>query len=150
MTANWEQQLISKGVRMTLPRRIVIDIIANSLKALTPLEIYDLARQQSANLGLVTVYRTLEILERHNLIERIHQTGNCHTILPAVQGHQHVLICSHCGSATHFQGEDLDPLFKRVAEQSGYLIEDHWLQLFGICPACHENENITPTNHEKV
>lgn len=143
LTASWEQQLNSQGIRLTKSRRVVMDIIANSSKALTPLEIYDLARQYSPNLGLVTVYRTLEILERQDLIKRIHQSGNCHTVLPTVQGHQHVLICSRCGNATHFEGEDLNSLLKRVAEQSGYQIEDHWLQLFGICPACHDDENIS-------
>ena len=149
MNTNWEQQLNTQGVRLTASRRIVMNIIVNSPKALTPLEIYDLARQQSTKLGLVTVYRTLEILERHNLIERIHQAGNCHTILPTAQGHQHVLICSRCGNAVHFEGEDLGLLFERVEEQSGYQIEDHWLQLFGICPTCIEKQNFKATSNIK-
>ena len=67
-TANWLDCLRSSGYRLTEPRQAVIDILANSQRALNATEIFDLARENYPSLGLVSVYRTLEKLEELSLI----------------------------------------------------------------------------------
>ena len=63
----WLTQLNKQGYRLTGARRVVAETIANSARALTPIEVYDMAREAYPALGLVTVYRTLEALEEHGL-----------------------------------------------------------------------------------
>jgi Fe2+ or Zn2+ uptake regulation protein len=104
-------------------------------------EIFDNARVNYPSLGLVSVYRTLEKLEELDLIQRVHHPEGCHTYIAGFTGHQHLLICQSCGLVEFFEGDDLESLFGRVAEESGYQIQDHWLQLFGICAACQGGEN---------
>jgi hypothetical protein len=65
--------------------------------ALTPLEVYDMARKKYRALGLVTVYRTLEKLEELHLIQRVHQPMGCQAFISAGHGHQHLLLCQNCG-----------------------------------------------------
>lgn len=124
------------GCRVTAPRRAIISVLANSHHPLQPAEIYSLCKDQSPAVGLVTVYRTLERLEALGLIQRVHQEDGCHMLMPAAEGHEHYLVCTSCGRATLFQGDNLEPLFQQVAAATGYQVSEHWLQLFGTCPDC--------------
>jgi Fur family transcriptional regulator, ferric uptake regulator len=133
---NWLTQLQDNGYRLTGARRAVVEIIATSHRALTPVEVYDQARDQYPALGLVTVYRTLEKLEELGLIQRVHQPQGCQAFITAGKGHQHLLLCSKCGKTILFEGDDLEQFIKSVAHKTGYQINEHWLQLFGLCENC--------------
>jgi Fur family ferric uptake transcriptional regulator len=132
----WLTQLQENGCRVTDSRRAVVETVAASTRALTPLQVFDDARQRCHSLGLVTVYRTLDKLEELGLIQRVHQPHGCQAFIAASEGHQHLLICSQCGSAVFFDGDELDPLIKTISRQTGYQVTDHWLQLFGLCEKC--------------
>ena len=132
----WLVQLIEQGYRLTEARRAVVEIMAHSTQALTPIEIFDEAREAHPALGLVTVYRTLEALEELGLIQRVHQPQGCQAFITAPAGHQHLLLCKQCGEAALFEGDDLETLIKSIARKTGYQISEHWLQLFGLCPNC--------------
>ncbi|HEX2698542.1 MAG TPA: Fur family transcriptional regulator [Anaerolineales bacterium] len=137
MTTNpWLIQLQENGYRLTGARRAVVEIVAASERALTPVEVFDAAREDYPALGLVTVYRTLEKLEELGLIQRVHQTKGCQAFITAGAGHQHLLLCSNCGQTTLFEGDDLDSFMQTVARKTGYKINEHWLQLFGLCENC--------------
>jgi Fur family transcriptional regulator, ferric uptake regulator len=137
MTAEtWLTALSDNGYRLTGPRRAVVEIVAASPRALTPLEVFDSARAAHPDLGLVSVYRTLEKLEELHLIQRVHQPEGCQAFISASQGHQHLLLCQRCGTVTFFEGDDLENLFSAISGKTGYQIKEHWLQLFGLCKDC--------------
>ncbi|MCX6064167.1 MAG: Fur family transcriptional regulator [Chloroflexi bacterium] len=137
MTAeNWLKALSEHGYRLTGSRRAVVEIVGASLRAMTPLEVFDSARASHPELGLVSVYRTLEKLEELHLIQRVHQPTGCQAFISASQGHQHLLLCQGCGQVTYFEGDDLDNLINSIAVRTGYTIQEHWLQLFGLCQNC--------------
>lgn len=135
-TDTWLVKLRENGCRLTEGRRAVVDVIQRSTRALTPIEVFDRARESYRALGLVSVYRTLEALEEQGLVQRVHQPGGCNAYLPHAEGHQHLIICQECGRAEYFEGDDLDAFFERVAGEHGYTVKEHWLQLFGVCSAC--------------
>lgn len=132
----WLEQLQASGCRLTQPRRAIVQILASSQRAITASEIHELAQQESENLGLVSVYRTLETLEDLKLVQRVHLPDHCQAYLAAFEGHQHLIICQRCGRADFFDGDNLNALVKRVETQSGFAVTDHWLQLFGTCADC--------------
>lgn len=132
----WLSRLADNGYRLTGPRRAIVEIIAASDKALNPLEVFDLGRSAFPGLGLVTVYRTLEKLEELGLVQRVHQADGCHAYLRAANGHEHILLCTRCGQVVFFTGDDISSLIEKVARQSGFVIQEHWLQLNGLCPTC--------------
>ena len=132
----WMNQLNEQGYRLTGARRAVVETMAESTQALTPIEVYDKARESYPALGLVTVYRTLEALEEQGLIQRVHQPEGCQAFITAPAGHQHLLLCKQCGQAMAFEGDDLESLIQSIARRTGYQITEHWLQLFGLCPSC--------------
>lgn len=135
-TELWLTQLQENGYRLTEARRSVVETVAASRRALTPVEVYDAARKKYRALGLVTVYRTLEKLEELHLIQRVHQPQGCQAFITLGEGHQHLLLCQNCGQASFFEGDDLDALIHSIARKSGYSIREHWLQLFGLCSTC--------------
>lgn len=132
----WLEQLHDNGYRITAARRAVVDTVFGSTHALTPSEVFDTARKKYRALGLVTVYRTLEKLEELHLIQRVHQPLGCQAFISAGHGHQHLLLCQQCGQVEFFEGDDLDALTKLIARKTGYQIQEHWLQLFGLCANC--------------
>lgn len=139
----WLECLQSNGYRITAPRQVVVEIMAESQHVLNPLEVYEKARQRYPRLGLVTVYRTLEKLEELHLIQRVHQPGGCQAFISAFSGHQHLLICKICGRVEFFQGDEsgIFELIQNISEESGYRIEEHWLQLFGVCQLCQNAQS---------
>lgn len=137
----WLKQLQEHGYRLTEARRTVVEIIASSPRALTPLEVYQIAKKHHPSLGLVSVYRTLEMLNELNLVQRVHQDNGCNAYLPGAEGHQHLLICERCGRAEYFQGDNLEGLFAQLAQQYGYHIHGHWLQIYGLCPQCRSADD---------
>ena len=135
-TEIWLTQLQENGYRLTKARGAVVETVEKSNRALTPVEVYDMARKKYHALGLVTVYRTLEKLEELHLVQRVHQPLGCQAFISACQGHQHLLLCQNCGQATFFEGDDIEPLIQSVSRKTGYEIKEHWLQLFGLCANC--------------
>lgn len=135
-TEVWLTQLHENGYRITKARGAVVEIVEQSNRALTPVEVYDMARKKYRALGLVTVYRTLEKLEELHLIQRVHQPLGCQAFISAGEGHQHLLLCQNCGQVVFFEGDDLDVLTQFIAKKTGYQIREHWLQLFGLCANC--------------
>jgi Fur family ferric uptake transcriptional regulator len=132
----WMEKLQSSGHRLTGPRYIVAEILAQSDRALSPQEVYELACKHYPTLGLVSVYRTVEKLEELGLIQRVHLPEKCQAYIAAFSGHEHLIVCSSCGLVEFFEGDDLTPLVQRVEKESGYRVDVHWLQFFGLCKEC--------------
>ncbi len=133
---DWLTTLHDNGYRLTAARRAVVETVARSTRALTPVQVYDAARKRYRSLGLVSVYRTLERLEELQLVQRVHQPEGCQAFISAAHGHQHMLLCQRCGRVTFFEGDDLHKLIASLSARTGYEIHEHWLQLFGLCEAC--------------
>ncbi len=144
IASQWLEQLQASGYRRSERCEVIVRVLLSSQRALDPVEIFDAARAEIPGLGLVTVYRTLQKLEELGLIQRLHHDESCRRVLPATQGHQHFLVCSACGVVQPFGGDDLADLFERIGNQTGFAIRDHWLQLFGLCPACRSGGDVAP------
>jgi Fe2+ or Zn2+ uptake regulation protein len=138
LSENWLSLIKASGYRLTGPRYTVVDILTHTGKALTAQDIFEQARKRYPSLGLVSVYRTLEKLERLGLIQRVHQPEKCQAYIAAFAGHEHLLVCRACGKVDFFQGDDLSTLIEHVELQSGYHVHEHWLQLFGVCADCQQ------------
>lgn len=142
ISQEWEAQLSQAGYRLTQPRRVILDIIAGSSRPLTPMEIFTMARERHANIGLVTVYRTVEKLEELHLVSHVHHVGQCQTVFRGTYEHQHLIICTHCGQSRYFDGCDSEAEFDQVGDQLGYRVTGHWLQLAGECEDCQQQITI--------
>ncbi len=122
--------------KLTRPRRIVLEVITQAEKHLTPQDVYQRAHARHAALGLATVYRTLDLLVELGYVQRVHLDGGCHSYAASAGVHGHQLVCAECGRAEEFADCDLEPLMHALQARTGYAIEVHMLELVGRCPAC--------------
>lgn len=135
--------------KLTRPRQAVLDIIGAAEHHLTPAEIYKRARKKYPHLGLVTVYRTLDLLTELGYVQRVHFDAGCHSYVAAAQGHAHHLVCSNCGKAQEFENCDLEPLIASLQRKTGYEIDVHMLELMGRCPDCSTHaQRLSKTAHK--
>jgi len=128
--------LVERGHKLTRPRRAVLKVIAASAESLTPAEIHSRAQKHYRQTGLVTVYRTLELLTECGVVRKIHAAAGCHAYAPASEGHAHHIICEKCHAVIEFNNCDLTALLASVQRRTGYQVSGHWLELFGYCPRC--------------
>jgi len=147
-----EHKLISilrqRGFKLTPQRRAVISAIASNHDHLTPAEIHERVRREHPGIGLVTVYRTLDILAGLGLICEVHSGGNCRSyLMRRPSEHHHHLICSGCGTVSDFTDCDLSELQSRLAQKTGFEIEGHLLEFSGRCRNCR-SRNTTPKETE--
>mgnify|MGYP006277494067 CR=1 FL=1 len=133
----WKKTLRAHGYRVTGPRKLVMEIITSSPVALTPQKIYQRSLKTADPPGMASIYRTVEMLDELELIQQVHQPGGCHGIWPALKGHKHYVICRECGQVQVVPGsEEMGSYVQRVEEETGYRVEEHWLQFFGLCQGC--------------
>jgi len=131
--------LRQRGYKITPQRCAVLGVIALSREHLTPSAIYDKVHEEYPGIGLVTIYRTLEILTELGLVCEVHVGGNCRSYLVRrpVEHHHH-LICSGCGAVVDFIGCDLSELEQKLSRENNFEIEDHLLEFLGRCQNCRE------------
>ncbi len=138
-----EKEIIAKlrrrGYKLTPQRRAVLSTITTSREHLTPSAIYERVQQEHPGIGLVTIYRTLDILTELGAICEVNPeaSSRCYSIRREA-GHHHHLVCSDCGTVVDFVGRHLTELEERLTRETGFKIQGHLLEFFGICPDCQK------------
>ncbi len=136
---NWQKVLNREGYRLTQARRTILAVLEAAGEPLSPQKIHESSQTHHKKIGLVSVYRTLNLLTDLDLVRRVHGRDGCHGYVLASPGHHHHLICQHCEKAIEFSGSgDLSQLIQRIQDKTGFEINDHLLQLYGLCPNCQK------------
>lgn len=129
--------LRQNGYRLTPQRRAIIEAIAASHNYAIPTEIYQRVRQEYPFIGLATVYRVLNLLDKLKLICRVNLGSDSQGyLMRRPTGHHHHVVCSQCGRAVDFTECGLSQLEKRLSRKTGFEIEGHLLEFYGRCPDC--------------
>jgi Fur family ferric uptake transcriptional regulator len=124
--------------RLTAPRRAVLEVLARERAHLTPEELHRRARRRYPKIGLVTVYRTLALLERAGLVERVHVEAHCKSfaLVRLVGAHHHRLNFRDCGLFEELSESALESTMKSLQKLTGFAIESHQVEVIGRCPEC--------------
>ena len=134
-----ENLLRRHGYKITSQRRKILAVITSVNEHMTTAEIYDKVCRDDPSVGLVTIYRTLEILAELGLICEVHVGGNCRSyLMRRPVEHHHHLVCSECGTVIDFTDCDLGELEQRLSQESGFKISGHLLEFLGQCRNCRE------------
>ncbi len=128
--------LTRNGFKQTKQRRAVLEVLAVAGVRMTAAEIFTEARRRCPDLGLPTVYRTLEILERLRAVRRVHVAGNCEGFAPTALADGHHVVCVKCGKVAEFGGCNVAELIPVAIRQTGFCVEEHFLELLGTCGDC--------------
>jgi Fur family ferric uptake transcriptional regulator len=126
------------GCRLTGPRRSVVDAIQRTDRSFTAEELLQQLTADKTSVGRATVFRTLDLLVQHGVLDRLHQPDGCHSYLlcGASDRHHHHLICSDCGAVVEFEDCSVQPLLEELGRRTNFQINGHWLEVFGQCSVC--------------
>ena len=127
------------GQRVTDPRRSVADLIARRRGHFTAADLLHDAHSRRLPLGRATIFRSLELFTDLGMLERLDLPSGEHAYVPCEPVHHHHVVCSRCGRTTEVEDCGMQGVAEEVARQTGYRIESHRLELYGLCAACHES-----------
>ena len=139
----FKELLRKKGLKVTKQRMLVLELMAKHPgEHLTAEDIHDLARQKYPDIGLATIYRTVQVLVDLSVIDKVSlDDGFARYELGSARGsghHHHHAICSRCGKIISFKGDLLDTLEQALLDMSGFLVTDHEVKLYGYCRECRK------------
>jgi Fe2+ or Zn2+ uptake regulation protein len=124
------------GYRLTAPRRAVADLIAEYDGHFTASELVMAARQRRLGISRATLFRALDLLIELGVVERIDLPSGEHAYVPCARAHHHHVVCSRCGRTAEVEDCGVAEAVQEVARRSGYRIDSHRLELFGLCRHC--------------
>ena len=130
------QALDAGGYRLTAPRRAVADLIAEHGGHFTAAELETAARGRRLGISRATLFRALDLLTELGVVERLDLPTGEHAYVPCAPAHHHHVICSRCGRATDVEDSGVAEAVAEIARRSGYRIDSHRLELFGLCRQC--------------
>jgi Fur family ferric uptake transcriptional regulator len=137
-----KEQLKIKGYKLTPQRRAVVNIVlSNKGSHLTAEEMYDLVKRECPEIGLATIYRTVQLLEDIGVLCKINLDDGCnrYELLDNEEAHHHHhLICRKCGKVVEVEEDLLEAIEKNVENKYKFKIENHSVKFLGVCNECLE------------
>ena len=138
-----EELLKEKGLKVTRQRMQVLEAVTSRPEEhLTAEEIYEIVKLGCPEIGLATVYRTIQLLGSLHLIDRINFDDGFvrYEIGSALEGtgrhRHHHLICIKCGRVLSFQDDLLEELEEKITGATGFRVVNHEVKLYGYCVEC--------------
>lgn len=132
-----------KECKLTPQRRATLEVlIDNQSKHLSTEDIYDLVKGKSPDVGLATIYRTLQLFNNFNIIKKLNFNDGCYRYeLSEDQRHQHHhLICIKCGTVYEFDDDLLDELEQKINKNNNFTVMDHMVKFYGYCKRCQDTK----------
>ncbi|KAB3527617.1 Fur family transcriptional regulator [Alkaliphilus serpentinus] len=137
-----KERLKEKGFKLTPQRRAILNIVfENQGKHLNTEEIYGLVKDECPEIGLATVYRTLQLLEDMELVSRLNLDDGCsrYEFNSHEDDHQHHhLICEVCGDVIEVEIDLLEQLESEIEKLYKFKIKDHKVKFNGVCSDCRK------------
>ena len=138
--ASENQELRKVGLKVTLPRVKILQILENSAnKHMSAEDVYKALIESDQDVGLATVYRVLTQFEAAGLVMRHHFEGG-HSVfeLTSADHHDH-MVCDQCGKVEEFFDRIIENQQDKIAEKYGFKITDHSMYLYGLCLDCRKS-----------
>ncbi|MCI9283797.1 MAG: transcriptional repressor [Lachnospiraceae bacterium] len=138
----FKQILRERGLKVTNQRLLVLETIAERKgEHLTAEEIYELAKEKYPEIGLATIYRTVQVLVDLAVIDKVsfddgfvrYELGDGGK---ETRHHHHHAICQKCGKVISFEGDLLENLEQALYDSLGFIVTDHEVKLTGYCQEC--------------
>ena len=138
MSETIEQKCLSKGVKLTEQRKIIVKVISESKKAYAESdhpdvdELYSRVSKIDSKISIATVYRTVKLFEESGILTKHEFKGGKARYEELNEGHHDHLIDIKTGEIIEFVDEKIEELQKQVADKYGYTLVDHKLELYGV------------------
>lgn len=128
------------GFKLTHQRRNIVEVlIENRGSHLKSEEIYDIAKNRCPEMGLATIYRTLQVLDGLGYINKLNLDDGVvrYELNLDVQSHNHHhLVCNNCGKIIEVEEDLLEVIEKTISNKYDFRIINHELKFVGLCEGC--------------
>lgn len=140
-----KQRLQERQCKLTPQRKIILEVFLNNQdQHLSAEDVHTILKKELSEIGLATVYRTLELLCDMEILHKIDfGDGRSRFEINAgdkEQHYHHHLICLNCGMVKECEDDLLEDLETNIAQKSGFVVIDHQLKMYGYCEKCKKNE----------
>lgn len=137
-----KKQLHAQSYKLTPQREATVRVLLErEADHLSAEDIYLLVKEKAPEIGLATVYRTLELLSELKIIDKINFGDGVSRYDLRKEGAEHFhhhLVCIECGSVEEIMDDLLGEVEKVVESQWGFKVQDHRLTFHGLCKQCQE------------
>ena len=144
-----KQQLHESGFKLTPQREAtLLVLLENEKEHLSAEEVFFLVKKKSPEIGLATVYRTLEILTDLKIIDKVNFNDGVARYDLRKEGAKHFhhhLLCLKCGTIEEVEEDLLIQVEEVVEDRYHFLVKDHRLTFHGICQKCYNQEKESKT-----
>lgn len=127
-----------EGLRVTPSRRAILEVVIGSREHLRVSEVFARAKAIVPGIGLSSVYRTMDLLAKLDLVRNVHVEHRHQHYARAGGGHAHHLVCSDCGLVVEFGRCRMEAVARRLSAEMGFQIDGHCLEFFGQCRGCRK------------
>lgn len=134
-----EAALREQGHRSSAPRAAVLELISRQACVVSAHDLAAELRRRRERVGIATVYRTLELLEKLKLVQRLDLGGESARYEPVMPGghhHHHHFVCRDCGDAIPFTDPALERAIAALGRRLDAKVEEHDVILKGSCASC--------------
>ncbi|MEM6781969.1 MAG: Fur family transcriptional regulator [Pseudomonadota bacterium] len=125
-----EQRCVNAGLKMTAPRKVILKVLTDATDHPSVETVYERAKAIDNTISIATVYRTLSLLDELELVTR-HEFNETFSRYEVNMEHHHHLIDLDTGDVFEFKNEELEKLKHKIAEDMGFDLVDHTLELYG-------------------
>ena len=126
-----EQLCVDQGLKLTDQRRTIARVLSEADDHPDVDQVYRRATRLDSRISIATVYRTVRLFEEANILEK-HDFGDGRARYEEVQDDHHDhLIDVKSGKVIEFFNKEIEAMKERIANELGYELIDHRLELFG-------------------
>lgn len=134
--------LRDNGLKYTKQREVLLTTLYNNDGHFTPENLYLHIKEQypELNVGIATVYRTLNLLEDANMVTSISFGAQGKKFELATKPHHDHMICKLCSKIVEFEDQAIEKRQSAIAKEHGFVLTSHMMQLYGICKECSKRK----------
>jgi len=136
------QNFAEHGYKWTGQRKEIVSFLAKeSARHMSAEDLHALMLNQGYDIGLATVYRTLELMVNTGLVHKLQFGDGCSRYEVADDDHHHHhLVCNACSKVYEVSMDLLEELEHKIEVDYDFRISGHHLKFYGICSACKKLE----------
>lgn len=139
----FKDKLKRYGYKLTTQRRAVLDVlIQRPGEHLSTEEIYSYVKESFPEIGLATVYRTMQLFEEIGIVNRLNFDDGCSRFELYIDNedhHHHHLICEKCNKVFEVENDLLEEIEKEIGEKYKFYVKNHKVTFYGHCQECNEH-----------
>ena len=140
LLVKFREILKKNGLKFTMQREVVLKTLYNNNEHFSPENLYLLIKNRypSLNVGIATVYRTLNLLEESDIVTSLSFGAQGKKFELGNKPHHDHMICKNCNLIVEFEDKTIEKRQGQIAKDQGFKLTGHLMQLYGLCGDCQK------------